>query len=56
MVKSKKISLNVNETDIVVFRSPTKQNLKSLNFRLSRQKTEPKRCTKYLRVIIDEYL
>ena len=51
-----KISLNFNKTEIAVFRSPTKQIYKNLNFRLSRQKIEPKRCTKYLGVIIDEHL
>ena len=51
-----KISLNVNKTEIVVFRSPTKQIYKNLNFRLSGQKIEPKRCTKYLGVTIDEHL
>ena len=41
---------------IVVFRSPTKQIYKYLDFRLSGQKIEPKRCPKYLGVIIDEHL
>ena len=51
-----KIFLNVNKIEIVVFRSPTKQIYKNLNFRLSGQKIEPKHCTKYLGVITDEYL
>ena len=55
-LRANKISLNVNKTEIVVFRSPTKQIYKNLNFRLSGQKIEPKRCTKYLGVIIDEHL
>ena len=46
--------MNVNKTEIVVFRSPTKQIYKNLNFRL--EKIEPKCCTKYLGVMIDEYL
>ena len=33
-----------------------KKSYKNLNLRLSRQKIEPKRCTKYLGVIIDEHL
>ena len=41
---------------IAVFRSPTKQIYKNLNFRLGGQKIEPKRGTKYLGVIIDEHL
>ena len=45
--------MNANKTEIVFFRSPAKQIYKSLNFRLSGQKIEPKRCTKYLGVIID---
>ena len=48
--------MNANKTEIVVFRSPAKQIYKNLNFRLSGQKIEPKRCTKYLGVIIDEHL
>ena len=48
--------MNVNKTEIVVFRSPAKQIYKNLNFRLSGQKIESKRCTKYLGVIIDEHL
>ena len=45
-----------NIFEIVVFRSVTKQIHKNLNFRLSGQKTEPKRCTKYLGVSIGEHL
>ena len=37
-------------------KSPRKQIYKNLNFRLSGQKIKPKRCTKYLGVIIDEHL
>ena len=48
--------MNVNKTEIVVLRSPTKQNYKNLNFRLSGQKVEPTCCTKYLGDIIDEHL
>ena len=55
-LKVNKISLNVNKTEIVAFRSRTRQINKNLNFRLSRQKIEPKRCTKYLGVIIFEHL
>ena len=55
-LRANKISLNVNKTEIVVFRSLTKQISKNLNFRLIGQKIEPKHCTKYLGVIIDENL
>ena len=46
-LRANKISLNVNKTKIVVFRSPTKQIYKNLNFRLSGQNIESKRCAKY---------
>ena len=52
-LRANKISLNVNKTEIVVFRSPIKQIYKNLNFRLKEQKIEPKRCTKYLGIIIE---
>ena len=55
-LRANKISLNANKTEIIVFRSRTKQIYKSLSFRLSRQKIKPKRCTKYLEVIIDEHM
>ena len=55
-LRANKISLNVNKTEIVVFRSPTKQIYKNLNFRLRGQRIEPKRCRKYLGVVIDEHL
>ena len=55
-LRANKIYLNVNKTEIIVFRSPTKQIYKNLNFRLSGQKIEPKCYTRYLGVIIDEHL
>ena len=54
--RAKNIYLNINKTEIVVFRSPTRQIYKNVYFRLSGQKIETKRCTKCLGVIIDEYL
>ena len=45
-----KIALNVNKTDIVIFRSPRKQITKKMNFHLSGQKIRQKTCTKYLDV------
>ena len=51
-----KICLKANKTEIVVFSSPTKPIYKNLNFRLSGQNDEPKRCIKYLGVIINEHL
>ena len=52
--RANKISLNVNKTELVIFRSPKRQIYKNLNFRLSGQKIEPKHRTKYLGVILDE--
>ena len=49
-------SINLNQTEQVIFRSPKKQIYKNLNFRLSGQKIEPKHHKKYLVVILDEYL
>ena len=50
-----KIALNVNKSDIVIFRSPRKQIAKKMNFRLSGQKIRQKTCTKYLGVLLDEH-
>ena len=55
-LQANKIALNVNKTDIVIFRSPRKQITKKMNFRLSGQKIRQKTCTKYLGVLIDEHL
>ena len=54
-LRANKIYLNVNKTELVIFRSK-KKNYKNLNFRLSGQKVEPKHHTKYLGVILDEHL
>ena len=45
----------MNKTELLFFRSP-KKRFKNLNFRLSGQKIEPKRHSKYLGVILDEHL
>ena len=55
-LQANKIALNVNKTDIVIFRSPRKQITKQMNFCLSGQKIRQKTCTKYLGVLIDEHL
>ena len=55
-LRANKISLNVNKTYIVIFRSPRKQITKKMNFRLSGQKIRQKTCTKYLGVLLDEHL
>ena len=55
-LRANKISLKVNKTEIAVFRPPTKEIYRNLDFRIRGQKIEPKSCTKYLGVIIDEHL
>ena len=55
-LRANKISLNVNKTEIVVFRIPTKQIHKKPNFPLSRRKIELTHYTKYLGVITDKHL
>ena len=55
-LRANEISLNVNQTEQVIFRSPKKQIDKNLNFWLSGQKIEPKHHKKFLGVILDEYL
>ena len=49
-----RISLKVNKTELVIFRSPKNQIYGNLNIR--GQKIEPKHHTKYLRVILDKHL
>ena len=51
-LQANKIALNVNKTDIVIFRSPRKQITKKMNFCLSGQKIRQKTGTKYLGVLI----
>ena len=55
-LQANKIALNSNKTDIIIFRSPRKQIIKKMNFRLNGQKIRQKSCTKYLGVLIDEHL
>ena len=55
-LRANKISLNVNKTEIVLFRSKNKQITRKLNFRISGQKIHPSKFVKYLDVFIDEHL
>ena len=55
-LRANKISPNVSKTEIVIFKSHSKQITKHLNFRLSGQKIIPKNRTKYLGILIDEHL
>ena len=50
------IALNVNKTDIVIFRSSRKRITKKLTFCLSELKIRQKTCIKYVRVLLDEHL
>ena len=51
-----KILLNISKTEIVIFKSHSKQITKHLNFCLSGLKIIPKNHTKYLGIVIDEHL
>ena len=55
-LRANKISLNVNKTEIAVFRIPTKRIHKKSNFPLSRRKIELTHYIKYLGVITDKHL
>ena len=56
-LQANKISLNTKKTEIILFRSKQKQNIKKhLNFRLSGQKLNLTSKVKYLGVILDEHL
>ena len=55
-LRASKISLNIVKTEIVIFKSHSKQITKHPNFWLSGQKIIPESHTKYLGVIIDEHL
>ena len=55
--QANKIALvNINKVNIVSFWSPRKQITKKMNFHLSGQKIRKKACTKYVGVLLDEYL
>ena len=55
-LRANKISLNVSKTEIVIFKSHSKQITKHLNFCLNGQKIIPKNHTKYLGIITDKHL
>ena len=56
LIRANRISLNVDKTEKVIFRSKRKQIIKLMNFRISDQKIIPKTQTKYLGLVIDEPL
>ena len=55
-LRANKILLNISKTEIVIFKSHSKQITKHRNFRLSGQKIIPTNHTKYLGITIDEHL
>ena len=55
-LRANKISLNTSKTELVLFKNPTKQITKHLNFRLSGQKIHRSSSVKYLGILIDENL
>ena len=46
----------MDKTEIVIFRPKKKQITKNMNFRISNQKIISKTQTKYLGLVLDEYL
>ena len=53
-VRANKLSLNVNKTEIIIFKSKNKTITKHLNFRISGQKIKPSNQVKYLGVVLQE--
>ena len=56
MLRVNRISLNVDKTDIILFRSKNEKVKKKLNFRLSGQKIIPTTHNKYLGILLDQHL
>ena len=55
-LNANRISLNVNKTEFVIFRSPRKCIDSKLNIKLNGKRLYPSSCIKYLGVLIDEHL
>ena len=55
-LRANRISLNVDKTNIIIFRPKNKKITKKLNFRISGQKIKTTTHTKYLGVLLDEHL
>ena len=55
-LRANRISLNVNKTEIVLFRPKNKIICKNTNFRLSGQKITPTAHTRYLGILMDQHL
>ena len=56
MLRPKRISLTVSKTEIILFLPKGKNITKYLNFRISAQKVNPVKQTKYLDIYLDEHL
>ena len=55
-LRANRISLNTNKTELIIFRPKNKSITKHLNFRISGQKTNETKQTKYLGIYLDEDL
>ena len=55
-LRANKISLNVNKTEIILFRRKNNTVSKNMNFRRSGQKIIPKTHTRYLGILMDQHL
>ena len=55
-LRSNKISLNADKTEIIIFRSKRKKITKYLNFRISGQKSNVSNNVRYLGIEIEQHL
>ena len=55
-LRANHISLNSNKTEIILFQPKNTKKSKKFNFRVTDQKIEPVKQTKYLGIYLDEHL
>ena len=55
-LRANRISMNVDKTDIILFRSKNKKVEKKLNFHINGQKIIPATHTKYSGILLDQHL
>ena len=55
-LRANRISLNEAKTEIILFHPKGKNITKNLNFRISAQKINPVKQSKYLGIYVDEHL
>ena len=55
-LRANRISLNASKTELIIFRPKNKIITKHLNFRISGQKINEVKKTKYLGIYLDEHL